>query len=686
MKIRSILLLAGVSSLALATGLSAQQISGGAADNAEIEAGKITLQPITLVADGQENVEATGGVVVTAEDIETLQPADVSELFSRDSAVTVSGGAGPSKRIHVFGMEQSNLAVSVDGVPQGVTSWHHTGSNVVDPAFLKSVEIEAGAAAADAGFGAAAGAVRYETVGARDLLTDGRTHGGRVGLSYGSNGRGFDGSLAGFGVYGGFDWFAMVHAADGENYESGAGLEMDGTAPATQGVLTKLGYEFETHRVELGYEYSQDDADRVIKMNMDLYGTGIDRNTYPLKVTRNTLSLKYSSTAPTDAWDPEAMLYVSRNEYWRNNYVTGDLIDPVNGSDFPNGDMDLESTTIGGVMKNTYTLGQGRITAGIDWQNDDYRVDNYGDHSATRTRPFNLETTQIGAFVQGRFEFENGIDLSTGLRLDHQRYTDWDNNSYSDTGASVNGTASYEFSDGYEVFAGASRTWLGFDIGEYGLLHARNDAFTTDPDFEAATSTNVKLGLNANRGNWTGNLTFFDTRLDGLGEYDTSVGYLTNADEYRSKGFTMQGNYSWGSGRVGASFTKADLTQNGEEVLPDGGTVMPIGDMATLFVDQEIAQYNMKVGGTVEWAGDLSSDLMEEAGFSDHGSYTVLNLHGEWRPGNYENVAVHLNIDNVFDRDYYERSSYVQRVRGTREIDPLYAPGRTVTLGVKMDF
>ncbi|RDD71670.1 TonB-dependent receptor [Paracoccus versutus] len=682
MKLRRIIPLAGVSSLALATALYAQ-------DNQNAET--VVLNPITLVADGQENVEATGGVSVTAEDIEAMQPADVSELFARDSAITVSGGAGPSKRIHVFGMEQSNLAVTVDGVPQGVTSWHHTGSNVVDPAFLKSVEVEAGAAAADAGFGAAAGAVRYETVGARDLLTDGRNQGGRVGLSYGSNGRGVAGSLAGYGVYEGFDWFAMIHAADGKNYENGDGLEMNGSAPATRGLLTKFGYEFDTHRIELAYEYSRDDADRVIKMNMDLYSNDpdavLDRGTYPLDVTRNTLSLKYSSTAPTDAWDPEAMVYISRNEYRRPNYAVGDLIsDDPDAPGRPNGDMNLESTTIGGVLKNTYTLGSGNITAGLDWQYDDYHIDNYGDHSMARTTPFNLDTMQIGAFVQGRFEFDNGIDLSTGLRLDHHRYTDWDNNSYSDTGASVNGTVSYEFAEGYEVFAGASHTWLGYEIGEYGLLHARNDDFTTDPDYEPATARNIKLGLNANQGNWTGNITFFDTRLDGLAQYDVAGGFLTNADEYRSKGFTLQGNYSWGSGRIGASFTDADVTQNGDEVLPQGGTVMPVGKLATLFIDQDIPQYNLRVGGTLEWADTLGTEEMTAEGFDEHSSYAVLNLYGEWRPQNYENIAVHLNIDNVFDRSYYERSSYVQRIRGTSRIEPLYAPGRTVTLGVKMDF
>ncbi|WP_449041510.1 TonB-dependent receptor domain-containing protein [Paracoccus sp. (in: a-proteobacteria)] len=661
MLIHRLLPLAGVSTLALVQSAALAQEPAASAP--------IVLAPITLVADGEENIEATGGVVVTREDIEALQPADPSELFARESAVTVSGGAGPSKRIHVFGMEQSNLAVTVDGVPQFGNGWHHTGSNVIDPAFLKSVEIEAGAAAADAGFAASAGALRYETLGARDMLTDGRSTGGRAALSYGSNGRGVAGSLAGYGVYEGFDYFAMIHAADGDNYENGDGYEILGSKPAAEGALLKLGYEFDSHRIELAYEFNRDEADRVAKMNMDL-GAG-DATPFPLKVTRSTLSLKYTTTAPTDVWDPVALLYVGRSEYWRPNHYPAPRT---------NGDMILDAQTIGGVLKNTFTLEQGTITAGVDWSYDDYRVDNYGDRGpafAVRT----LETMQLGAFVQGRFEFDNGIDLSTGLRFDHQRFTDWNGERHTDSGASVNGTVSYEFAEGYEVFAGASRTWSGYDIGQYAYLHAR-DAIVVADDFEPATARNVKAGLNASQGNWTGNITFFDTRLKNLA--NDYVPSLANTAEYRSKGYTLQGNYSWGLGRVGASFTDADVTQNGVNVLPAGGTVVPVGKLATLFVDQEIPQYNLKVGGTIEWSGKLSTEEMQAAGFEDHNSYTVVNVYGEWRPQNYQNVAVHLNVDNLLDETYYERSSYVQG--GPRDVGPLYAPGRTVTLGVKMDF
>ena len=671
MLIRTLPPLAGVSIFALLHSAAfAQDTSGGAA----------VLPTLTLIANGAENIEATGGAVVTREDIEALAPADNSELFARESAVSVSGGAGPSKRIHVFGIEQSQLAVTVDGVPQGPTTWHHTGSNVIDPAFLKSVEVEAGAAAADAGFAAGAGAVRYETVGARDLLKDGQSIGGRAAISHGSNGRGAGASLAGFGIRGGFDWFVMAHGQSGENYKAGNGHEMPGTEPAARGGLMKLGYEAEGHRVELAYEHARDEAERVIKMNMDLNG---DRTVHPLKVTRDTLSLTYRTTAPTAIWDPELRLYRSSDGYRRPNYAQGDL---AGGADRINGDMVLERDSFGGVVKNSFVLPQGTVTAGIDFANDDYSVDNYGDHSTAQPRLRSFSTMQLGAFAQARVEFDSGFDLSTGLRYDHHRLTDWNGRRLAAEGAGANATLSYRINEAVELFAGASHSWMGFDVGEYGLLHARDAGFATDPGYDPATARTYKLGVNASHENWRAGLTFFDIRLDGLAEYDTEAGYLTNADEGRSRGFTLNGAYDWGTGRIGATYTKADVTVDGDAALPSGGTFMPVGDLATIYVDQALPAHDLRIGGTVEWAGKLSDAAMTAAGFADHGSYAVVNAHAEWAPAQMKGAAIRLGVDNLLDRAYYERTSYVARRVGTREIDPALAPGRTVTLGLRMDF
>lgn len=673
MRVFSVLPLAGVSFLAMNVVLAAQE--------APRKTPVMVLPLITLVANGQENIEATGGVVVTQEDITALQPADVSELFARDSSVSISGGTGPSKRIHVFGIEQSSLAVTVDGVPQFGDNWHHSGSNVIDPAFLKSVEIETGAAAADAGFGAAAGAVRYQTVGARDLLPEGQDHGGSVGLSYGSNGRGVSADLAGYGLHEGFDWFAMLHSAQGDDYENGDGYTIRGSDPAVTSALLKLGYEFETHRVEVSLEHSKDESDRVTRMNMD---RGEDLNN--LTVQRDTISFKYSETAPTAAWDPEVNFYLSRNDYARPDFNVGSAA----------GDMAMEAQAVGGVIKNRFEVGSGNITTGVDFAYEDYEIDNFetdgapildgdgADTGETVVRLHTIETMQVGAFAQGRFEFSNGIDLSTGLRVDHHRFTDWNGKRFTDTGASVNGTVAYEFAPGYEVFAGASRSWIGFDTGEYGYLHARGSFAKTSPDFEPATSTNAKLGVNVSQEDWTGNITYFDTRLKNLANaYDPDL--MNVEEEYRSRGVTLQGNYSWGSGRFGASFTKADVTADGEDVLPAGGDVMPIGEVAALYVDQEIDAYNLKVGASLELAGRLEGEYLAESGFFDHAGYGVLNTYAEWRPERFDNVVLRLNVDNLLDKTYYERASYVQR-GGDRVVNPVYAPGRTVTVGARMEF
>ncbi len=652
--------LCGVSYVAFASAGFAQEVY------------ELDMINVSLVDEGQENVEATGGAVISEEDIEALSPQNVSELFARESAVTVSGGAGPSKRIHVFGMEQSNLAVSVDGVPQGGTSWHHTGSNVVDPAFLKSVEVEAGAAAADAGFAAAAGAVRYETVSAYDMLADGDVAGGRASLTYGDNGQGVSGSLASFGIYENLDWMVMIHAQDGDNYEAGDGTEMPGTAPAAKGLLSKFGYEFGTSRVELAYERSEDDEDRVIKMNMDL---NHDDTVYPLDVSRDTLSLRYTSTAPTDMWDPDFMIYATQNDYWRPNFVV----------DGRNGDMILNNDAIGGTLKNTFTVGNGTITAGVDFAKEDYSIDNYGDVSGVPELQ-ELSSTQVGAFAQARFAFANGFDISTGLRADYNKLEDMDGNTFEDTGLSTNATISYEFAPGFEVFAGGSQTWLGFDVGEYGLMHATDYDFATG--YEAATSTNIKVGVNGTVGGFSGGITYFDTKIKDLANYESSSGEINNSGEVRSKGVTLNGQYTWGTGRFGVNYTKADVTEDGEFVLPEGRIdVVPVSDLASLYIDQELPSMNMKVGATVEWAGQLDDDLMTASNFEDHDSYTVVNAYAEWQPPQLEGATVRLGVDNLFDELYYERSSYVEKDAGTRGyVYPALASGRTISLTATLDF
>ncbi len=168
-------------------------------------------------------------------------------------------------------------------------------------------------------------------------------------------------------------------------------------------------------------------------MNMGLPGD----TEYPLEVARDSVNIKYTRTDATDMWDPEVQFYYNRNDYWRNDYQNR-----------TNGNMILKEDLYGGKLQNTFTIDYGKITAGIDFGKHDYNTDNYG-HNDRRYRKFN--TQQVGAFTQGRFEFDNGFSLSTGARYDYSRFADWNDEVFSDSGASVNGTLSYKFNEHIEV-------------------------------------------------------------------------------------------------------------------------------------------------------------------------------------------------------------------------------------------
>lgn len=657
----------GISLLALTAALQAQQVVNE----------PVQLSMIHLIAEGADNVEATGGTEITAEDLARIQPANISDLFSRESTVTVSGGGGAAKKVSVLGVEQSLLAVTVDGVPQGATSWHHTGSNVVDPAFLKAVKVEAGAAAADSGFGAAAGSLRYETMGVDELLEDGQSMGGRATLAYGDNGRGTAGSLAGYGRHGAFDWFLMGNTASGKNYKDGSGRETLGTEPGARNVLGKFGVEAEGHRLELGIESSRDDADRLIKANLTQAGEAV----HPLKVSRNSIKLSYSSTAPTELWDPQASLYFSQYEYWRPNYATG-----ARGN---NGDAIFNEEQFGGKIQNTFSLGYGKITAGIDFNQHDYATDNYGDGQGRDRRYRNFSTSQIGIFAQGRFEFDNGFNLSSGARLDAHRFEDWNGQRFSDSGSSLNATLSYRVNDNVEVFAGASHTWLGYVVGDYGYVHARNNAFVVDPNIKPGEAENYKLGANFGGDNWQSGVTFFDTKIDRLFDYDGTAMVTNRKVQYRSKGVTLDGRYDFGATQIGASFTKADVTADGTAVTPTNGTyLMPVGELATVYIDHQLPNLNTKIGASLEWAGKVDAQRTATHIFPQQEDYTVVNAYAEWTPESYKGLNLRLSVDNLLDEKYSERSGFATRtdLAGGSVLDPVWAPGRTIALNIAYKF
>ena len=224
----------------------------------------VDLDPIRVEAD--EAQEALGNSEITTEELTARNPQSIKDVFSGESEVTVSGGAAIAQKVLVHGIEESLLSVTIDGARQNKSAFHHTGNVLIDPTLLKRVEISSGLAPADAGPGALAGTIAYETKDARDLLEPGDEFGGIASVGYGSNASDFQRSLTLFGRNEGFEWLLSGTQISGDDYEDGSGNVVPGTEPDLDAISAKLAYTTETgKRFEFSAEQVKDEGTRAMQ-------------------------------------------------------------------------------------------------------------------------------------------------------------------------------------------------------------------------------------------------------------------------------------------------------------------------------------------------------------------------------------------------------------------------------------
>ena len=632
------------------------------------------LNQVTVIENGEEQVEATGGAVVTREDLERLQPRDTAAIFQRESGVSVSGGSQVAQRVYVLGFEQSMLAVTIDGARQPGTVWHHAGNILVDPSLLKRVEVEAGAAAADAGFAAAVGAVRYETVNALDLLAPGQTLGGRARLGYGSNGAGVSTNLSAYGKSGAVDWLVAGARQNGSNFKDGAGHTVIGTAPKLTSGMAKLGLQTEQgHRYELSMEQNRDDALRTTRMNMET-ASGRPNTLYPLELVRSTVTARYTTTQPTDTYNPEAVLWYNRSDMERPNAVAN-----ANSTDFNSWDK-----AYGLKLQNTFRLAPGKLTVGLDGSHTGVEIERYDNGVNAPKGRVREHDSQQGIYAQARLRFGQ-LGLSTGARYDWHTLSTQDGKKTDDSGVSGNMTLSYLLGSHAEAYVAASRTFLGHQWSQTGYYHARN--YTTAPDYSASSAHNRKIGLNFFGDQWKAGVGYFDTRLldaTVLLVGSNNAGIRDNGARLRSKGWMLHAAYQWQRTQLGMNATLAKTSKGTPDTLePDGGDLMPVGNTATLFVEHQIPAWNTRLGANLRYAGKQSySDAVLAAGFQEQGTYTVLGLSADWNPAGRKDLTLRLAVDNLFDRQYFYRGSYPRSGR----VEPIAAAGRTINVGLTWMF
>jgi hemoglobin/transferrin/lactoferrin receptor protein len=608
---------------------------------------ELVLDRIDVTARGNAGMEPSV-IEITEEDIERKQPKDLQDLYADEPGVSVGSSIPISQKVYVHGVEETNLAVTIDGGRQNNKIFHHNATNLIDPNLLKAVSIDAGVAPADAGPGALGGAIAYETKDARDLLEPGQRFGGLVKASFETNGGTFGPALAAYGIEGGFEYLGFLNYAKGGDYTAGNGQEVDGTAADLLSGLGKVAFQAESgDRFELSYERVRDDAMRPFRANIGNVGKPEPNRRYNL--TRQNTVFTYTDETPEGWWDPKLVLAYGVTDL--------DIVEPY-GSVGTTG-------SFNGKMENRFALDIGSITAGIDFYNDRARYRDQDYSVAERA-------TNLGTYAQARLEPWDRTRLSFGARADHQWFKGTEGSDFDNGGFSANVSGEYDVTEWLIAKAGYSHVWGGIPLAENFIANPKWD-YGSGP--VPMTSDNYVVGLAAHYQGFTAEGSLFRTDI-----HDARTPVWKDAllkRDFQSQGFEIGVGYDWGNGIARVKYASIDATIDDHIADTYLGNYLgtPIGDIITFQIAHSFVDHGLTVGGDVQFVLEHDDTIAVEGKALP--GYEVANLFVEYVPPSLPNLTLRGEINNLFDATYADRATYGQEFVG---VIPLLEPGRSFRL------
>ncbi|MEO0938816.1 MAG: TonB-dependent receptor [Pseudomonadota bacterium] len=606
-----------------------------------------------------------GNDTITEEEIRRRNPSTTKDVFRGESSVTASGGAAIGQKVFVNGIEESLLSVTIDGARQNKSAFHHTGNVLLDPELLKRVEVSEGLAAADAGPGALAGSLAYETKDAADLLDPGDTFGGSFKLGTDSNGGGFQTSLALYGITeGGFEFVLSTTRRKSDSYSDGAGAEVVGTGADLTDYIAKFAQTFQGgHRLEFAASQTKDTGLRaaqagpggILFIRPDFFGI-VGGTTVLVEglSERNSFTLTYTNEQPEGFWD--STIQLSYNEQ---------IIDAIG--------VYGENTSFSGTFKNDFAISGGILTAGFDFFNE--TASGFGRGPGPFGSSGQDKHRNFGVFAQARQDLGERVSLSYGARYDWQVFDAADGTEFTGSGASVNGSIDYVVTDTLTLNAGIASSWGGYELGEAALVNFGGAWDYTG--FTTSRANAARVGLRFDNGTIKAGAALFHTDVKDINAVLPRGGARGATSDLTSKGIDASLEYTWASGFARMNVTHADVKLNDATI---GSTAYYLGRPVGTVIGLEagwVLGDQWRVGGVGQIALESTDTAITLP------SYEVVDLYATYVPRGADNIEVRFDVFNLFDATYSGRSS--DGIDSTRVI-PLNEPGRTFGITTRIRF
>ena len=624
----------------------------------------------TLDAVVVEAQREPGNFIIEREEIELTQPADLSDLLSNESGVAVGGGSPVSQKIYVRGFEDTMLNVTVDGAQQPAELYHHQSRVQIEPEFIESIELAAGAGAATSGPGALTGTLRVRTRDAFDMLRDGQKAGFLLKGAYGNQGEVAKGVLAAYGLLGeNIGLMATVVNHEGEDYEDGNGNKVSPTGFEHRRQQLKLSGRFEEHDVDLSFEDLDDTGTYYERPHMTNFAGRFVLSEHEMH--RRTATYTHHYDPGSELVDIEAIAFRTVSDFKVRRTTTGLL--------YAQG----RQTSTGIDLRNTARWSGVDLIWGADFRED--RLDALQQATPAAFWGSTEQRARVaGVYAQADWRPSEAWTLSGGLRFDDYTHSGLQGVSAGvrneDTGLSPNLSVSWRATDALALRAAYSQAFRGITIRESFF----SALYTYPGDLQGEHADNLELGLAWEHDGYFARVTGFRQNIEDYisAEYVGGAvwGYWRNIGTAEVEGYEAELGKTWGRLELAIGVWNSD---NSFEDRPlndaDLGLGTSIGRTWTLRADwtpvDGRSRYGLRARAVESEANTISATAPDKPG------YSVVDLLGRWTLIGDDRLVLNASVNNLFDRFYYDHGTYGYNAGAGTYID-FPSPGREFNLSL----
>jgi vitamin B12 transporter len=562
--------------------------------------------------------------IITREDIEREQARSVIDLLRGQAGISFTNNGGRGKQTSFFlrGTESDHVLVLIDGVKVGSATSGSAAFQDLPVDHIERIEIVRGPRSSLYGSEAIGGVIQ--------IFTRRGGSGFEPALSIGAGSdHHFKGTVS-LSQRGDNAWVSLNLSRELTDGFNACRVEALGRGGCYNAEPDDDGYQNNAGSLNAGYRFDggAEIALSWLKTDAENEFDGSFQNS--AKSTQESTGLRFS-VSPVAMWKTSLSVGQSRDN--SNNYRDGVYVNTY----------DTLRTT--GTWQNDLVLGERMmLTLGVDAQRDE--VD-----STTAYTVDVRDNTGVFALLQAGF---GRHDLEFALRQD-------DNDQF---GNHTTGSVAWGMglTDTLRLVLSHGTAFKAPTFNE--LYYP----FYGKSDLEPETSASTEIGLRGTQGWGRWSMSVFQTDVDELIAYDSSLFTVNNISQARIRGAELTASTALAGFDIRGSLTLLDTRNESDDANQGNWLARRPAQAARIDIDRAFGAW--RVGTTVVAEGKRYDDLANEQRL---GGYATVDLRAEYRIN--PDWRVQASLGNVFDKDYETARYYEQEGRNVF-FTLRYAPAR----------